>query len=167
MMLKTLNLNVLDCLHVSRKDNKHMLENTFSNVSVNSNSVHPLPGQPRGKFFGERESRPPGQTFCLIPCPGAKNDGRIPGVGAKFLHTQRNYPLSLQKLLKGEFRAQDKLGSNERARKMQKNEPSLTFMCQLVLEISQFKVIFSLHKDAAIFMILSLVHIKKKSSMTS
>ena len=30
-------------------------------------------------------------------------------------------------------------------------------MCQLVLEISQFKVIFPLHKDAAIFMISSLV----------
>ena len=34
----------------------------------------------------------PGKFFCLIPCPGAKNDGRIPGGGAKFLHTRRNYP---------------------------------------------------------------------------
>ena len=68
---------------------------------------------------------------------------------------------------KGEFRAQYKLGSNERAWKIQKNEPSLTFMCQLVLEISQFKVIFSPHKDAAIFMILSLVPIKRKWNMTS
>ena len=40
-------------------------------------------------------------------------------------------------------------------------------MYQLVHEISQFKVIFPPHKDAAIFLILSLVPIKKKSSMTS
>ena len=63
--------------------------------------------------------------------------------------------------LKGEFRVQYKLGSNERARKIQKNEPSLTFMCQLVHEISQFKVILPPDKDAAIFLILSLVPIKK------
>ena len=69
--------------------------------------------------------------------------------------------------VKGEFQAQYKLGSNERAWKIQKNELSLIFMCQLVLEISQFKVIFPPHKDAAIFMILSLVPIKRKSSMTS
>ena len=45
--------------------------------------------------------------------------------------------------------------------KSKKNKPSLIFMCQLVLEISQFKVrnlvIFSPHKDAAIVLILSLV----------
>ena len=70
-------------------------------------------------------------------------------------------------MFKGEFRAQYKLGANERAGKIQKNEPSLTFMCQLVLEISQFKVIFPPHKGAAIFMILSLVPIKRKSNMTS
>ena len=79
----------------------------------------------------------------------------------KFLQRFRSF------FLEGEFRAQYKLGSNERAWKIQKNEPSLTFMCQLVLEISQFKVIFPPHKDGAIFMILSLVPMKKKSSMTS
>ena len=63
--------------------------------------------------------------------------------------------------LKGELRVQYKLGSNERAWKIQKNEPSLTFMCQLVFEISQFKVqIFPSHKYAAIFLILSLVLLK-------
>ena len=36
-------------------------------------------------------------------------------------------------------------------------------MCQLVLEISQLKFIFLPHKHNAIFMILSLIPIKKKS----
>ena len=44
---------------------------------------------------------------------------------------------------------------------IRRNEPSLTFMCQLVLEISKLKVrnlvILPLHKDAAIFLILGLV----------
>ena len=65
-------------------------------------------------------------------------------------------------VLKGEFRVQYKLGSNERSLKVQKNEPSLTFMCQLVLEILQFKVIFPPHMGAAIFIILSLIPIIKK-----
>ena len=68
----------------------------LSYVSVNSNWVHP-PGNP-GEFFFERANPGhPGKSSCLIPCPGAKNDGRIPGGGAKFLHTRRNYPLSLQR----------------------------------------------------------------------
>ena len=50
------------------------LESSY--VSVNSNWVHPPPpGNPREKFFSASESRPPGQIFCLIPCPSAKNDG--------------------------------------------------------------------------------------------
>ena len=59
--------------------------------------------------------------------------------------------------LKGEFWTQYKLGSNERAWKIQKNKPSLTFMCQLFPGISQFEVIFPPDKDATIFMILSLI----------
>ena len=51
--------------------------------------------------------------------------------------------------------------------KIQKNEPSLTLICQPVPEIFWFKVIFPPHKDTAIFLILSLVTIKKKLSMTS
>ena len=68
---------------------------------------------------------------------------------------------------KGEFWVQYKLGSNERAWKIKKNEPSLTFMRQLVIEISQFKVIFPPHKDIAIVLILSCTPIKKKSGMMS
>ena len=37
-----------------------------------------------GKIFWASESRPPMQFFCLIPRPGAKNDGRIPGGGQNF-----------------------------------------------------------------------------------
>ena len=58
--------------------------------------------------------------------------------------------------LKGEFRAQHKLGSNEGALNFQKNEPSLTFICQLVLEISRLKV---KNMDVAIFLISSLIFV--------
>ena len=42
--------------------------------------------------------------------------------------------------VKGQFHSKNKLNSNERARKMQKNEPSLTSIRQMVLEISHSKV---------------------------
>ena len=64
------------------------------NVSVNSNWVHPPRATPWKIFLSERI---PGTIFCLIPCPGAKIDGRIPGGGAKFSQTRRNCSLSLQK----------------------------------------------------------------------
>ena len=54
----------------------------------------------------------------------------------------------------GEFRVQYKLGSYERT--------SLTNMCQLVLQIMPFKVIFPPHMDTAIFLILSFVPIKNR-----
>ena len=66
-------------------------------VSVDSNWVHPLPGNPRENFFERANPGHPGKIFCLIPCPGAKNDGRIPGGGATFSQTRRNCSLSLQK----------------------------------------------------------------------
>ena len=59
-------------------------------------------------------------------------------------------------MIKGEFRVQYKLGSNARALNFQKNEPSLTFICQLVLEISRFKV---KNMDVAIFLISSLIFV--------
>ena len=71
-----------------------------SYVSVNSNWVHPPPGNPRENCFERANPGHPGNFFCLIPCPGAKNDGRIPGGGAKFFQTRRNCSLSLQKILK-------------------------------------------------------------------
>ena len=55
------------------------------------------PGNPRENFFERANPGHPGKFFCLIPCPGAKNDGQIPGGGAKVSQTQRNSPLSLQK----------------------------------------------------------------------
>ena len=58
--------------------------------------------------------------------------------------------------IKGEFRVQHKLGSNERALNFQKNEPSLTFIRQLVLEISRLKV---KNMDVAIFLISSLIFV--------
>ena len=65
---------------------------TQSNVSVNSNWVHP-PGQPRGKFFERANPGHPGKFFCLIPYPGAKNDGRIPpGMGQNFPKLEETAP---------------------------------------------------------------------------
>ena len=55
------------------------------------------PGNPRKNFFERANPGHPGKIFCLIPCPGAKNDGRILGGGAKFSQTRRNCSLSLQK----------------------------------------------------------------------
>ena len=57
---------------------------------------------------------------------------------------------------KGEFRVQHKLSSNERALNFQKNEPSLIFIRQLVLEISRLKVT---NIDVAIFLISSLIFV--------
>ena len=65
-------------------------------VSVTSNWVHP-PGNPWENFFERANPDHPGKFFCLIPCPGAKNDGRIPGGGTKFSQTRRNCSLSLPK----------------------------------------------------------------------
>ena len=67
-----------------------------SYVSVNSNWVHP-PRQPPGKFFCASESRPPDKFFVQFPCPGAKNDGRIPGGGAKFSPKSKELLLKLAK----------------------------------------------------------------------
>ena len=55
------------------------------------------PGNPRENFFERANPGHPGKMFCLIPCPRAKNDGRIPGGGAKFSQTRRNCSLNLQK----------------------------------------------------------------------
>ena len=55
------------------------------------------PGNPRENFFERANPGHPGKIFCLIPCPGAKNDGRIPGCRATFSQTRRNCSLSLQK----------------------------------------------------------------------
>ena len=55
------------------------------------------PGNPGENFFDRANPGHPGKFFCLIPCPGAKNDGRIPRGGAKFSQTRRNCFLSFQK----------------------------------------------------------------------
>ena len=48
--------------------------------------------------------------------------------------------LYIHLLLKGQLYSKNKLSLDERARKMQKNEPSLTSIGQMVLEISHSKV---------------------------
>ena len=59
------------------------------------------PGQPRGKFFERANPGHPGKFFCLIPCPGAKNDGRIPwGWGKIFPNSKKLIRIKLAKVLK-------------------------------------------------------------------
>ena len=68
-------------------------------MSVNSNWVHP-PDSPRENCFNERSSATR-TIFGLIPCPGAKNDGRIPaGVGQNFHKLEETALLACKKSLK-------------------------------------------------------------------
>ena len=53
--------------------------------------------RPRENFFERANPGHPGNFFCLIPCPGAKNDGRIPGGGAKFFPKSKKLLLKLAK----------------------------------------------------------------------
>ena len=74
----------------------------FSLTCIMSQSIptgYIPPGNPRENFFERANPGHPGKFFCLIPCPGAKNDGRIPRGGAKCSQTRRNCSLSLQKIL--------------------------------------------------------------------
>ena len=45
------------------------------------------PGNPWENFVERANPGRPSKIFCLIPAPRAKNDGRIPGGGAKFSQT--------------------------------------------------------------------------------
>ena len=64
------------------------------------------PGNPGENFFERANPGYPDNFFYLIPLPRSKNDGRIPGGGAKFSQTRRNCSLSLQKILKKTTRVQ-------------------------------------------------------------
>ena len=59
--------------------------------------------------------------------------------------------------IKGQLHSKNKLSSNERARKMQKNEPSLTSMRQMVLEISHSKFRNLSKMEVAILKVFSLI----------
>ena len=68
--------------------------------SIPTGYIPPPPGQPRGKFF---ERANPGHPGSLIPCPGAKNDGRIPrGWGKIFpnVNSKKLLRIKLAKVLK-------------------------------------------------------------------
>ena len=60
-------------------------------------------------------------------------------------------------LIKGRLHSKNKLSSNERARKMPKNEPSLTSMGQMVLEMSQPKVRNLSKMEDAVLKVFSLI----------
>ena len=91
-----------------------------------SQSIHPPsppPGNPGENFFERANPGHPGKFFCLIPCPGAKNDGRIPGDGAKLSQTRRNFSvLKLAKVLKKLRRLRD-----SKTTRKSLNPPALIF----------------------------------------
>ena len=60
-------------------------------------------------------------------------------------------------ILKGQLHSKNKLSSNERVRKMQKHELSLTSMRQMVLEISHSKVRNLNKMEVAILKVFSLI----------
>ena len=53
-----------------------------------------------GKMFLSERIPATRAIFLSNSLPGAKNDGRIPGAGAKFSQTRRDCYLSLEKILK-------------------------------------------------------------------
>ena len=86
---KNLNDRMLD------KSGEFFLKSCVSNVSVNSNWVHP-PWTTPGKIFSS--DRIPAKFFCLIPCLGAKNDGQIPqGLGEIFPKLEETLPSACEK----------------------------------------------------------------------
>ena len=95
----------------------------------------------------ERYSSHPSIVSIKMHCP---NDG------PKFKFTKGN-PDDICQLIKGQLHSKSKSSSNERAQKMQKNEPSLTSMRQMVLEISQPKVRNLSKMEVAILKVFSLI----------
>ena len=56
------------------------------------------PGNPWENFFERANPGHPGKFFCLIPCPGAKNDGQIPpGWGKIFPNSKKLLGIKLAK----------------------------------------------------------------------
>ena len=59
------------------------------------------PGQPQKNFFERGRPGHWGKFCCLIPCPGAKNEGRIPrGSGKSFPNSKKLLRIKLAKVLK-------------------------------------------------------------------
>ena len=60
----------------------------------------PPPGNPWENFFERANPGHLGKVFCLIPCPGAKNDGQIPRGWGKIFPNSKKLPLKLAKIFK-------------------------------------------------------------------
>ena len=66
------------------------------------------PGNPGENFFERANPSHPGKCFCLIPCPGAKNDSRIPwGWGKIFPNSKKLLRIKLAKVLEKLRRLRD------------------------------------------------------------
>ena len=71
---------------------------TFLSQSFSTGYIPP--GNPGENFFERANPSHPGNFFCLIPCPGAKNDGRIPpGWGKIFPNSKKLLRIKLAKVL--------------------------------------------------------------------
>ena len=90
----------------------------------------------------------PNQSFLIV--------GNTPR-DVVILQSETKMKACLGKNLKVQLHSKNKLSSNERARKMQKNEPSLTPMRQMVLEISHSKVRNLSKMEVAILKVFSLI----------
>ena len=68
---------------------------------------YPYTPPPPGKFFERANPGHSGNSFCLIPCPGAKTDGQIPHAWGKIFPNSKKLLLKLAKALKKLRRLQD------------------------------------------------------------
>ena len=65
------------------------------------------PGNPGENFFSELIPAT-GRIFCLIPCPEAKNDGRIPrGLGKIFPNSKKLLRIKLAEVYKKSRKLRD------------------------------------------------------------
>ena len=79
-----------------------MLYSTLRQSRVMSQSIPtvyipPPPGKPRENLFERVNPGHPGKSFCLIPCPRAKNDAQIPRGWGKIFPNSKKLPLKLAK----------------------------------------------------------------------
>ena len=81
------------------KDIEKVFSGKVMSQSIPTGHIPP-PGNPGENFFEQANPGHPGKFFCLIPCPGAKNDGRIPrGWGKIFPNSKKLLRIKLAKVL--------------------------------------------------------------------
>ena len=96
---------------------------TIMSQSIPTGYTPPPPRAPPEKTFLRGLIPATGAIFCLIPCPGAKNDGGIPrGWGRIFPNSKKLLRIKLAKLLKKLRRLRD-----SKTTRKSLNTPALIF----------------------------------------